>query len=1498
MTNKFNPSPRQFSKRNFKDLLDIITPEVYKVEDFNLSGVGLTETDKIINSHLDIADNINSVLSISSISNSDSENLNNVSGISKYFVKQNGFRITPFSFERDILIPLNNSLINYNSSGEFATYLSSTFIPLTRVATETDSSNLESNLSTLSSLTSEATASSVHNYLTDKLGWFYFLNTSADGGLSWEPSSYVVDSLAKLYTGATLETVEGVKGLSKYVWYNYETCSTFNSLNLIPANFVSGAADAILDSSDGTVAKYTSGTQKLDNLETLVDVIYSPYKMDEQDFRVKDSFDTFISVGSKITDTEIQGPFTKFQEAMGFSMADITEQIENIGFLYDINNAPEEYLRYVADLIGWKLKGAFPSKWRNQLRNATDIYKRKGTLGAIQTAINSLITETVLDVSGKAQELWESYLPYIIWYSLGTDSPFFKSLKTWTIDKAVKSGVQVHDSKSLEGNLKLVTDVILLRAYKKYPEAFNFDNKPWPVNRLVNLDSNGNEVDLYTVPNEPGSKPFYILKTTDDGYQTLKKVAYSKGEKLAFDNSFSVGPLGEGHYATTPITATAEPINYLKSVGDVNFVFNYRNHTNFPIPPFEEVKYYADCSLNSDIINFVISELRCFGVTESFANEVESFLVTSTGKASLATNQNLNALNNEFLFFFDAVKLPPNYNSVVSSIGEYQNNLLPLWNGKSSHLFIDFEELDFTFGTTTIEGEGKYALQNSAKIAREFAPGHAILRANYNLSSELEYAQENTHSQYVRFNPEEVGYVSFSKGAEDVLTNKYSSDAVLRGYEVSGSDVFDKDGRDGLPTFKRDQANDEKDLPFFSSVDAVNLPSVEAPRTNVRRRNYRGIFPIDGYYDRTGFNGPVTFDASVLENSSPSSLNVLTLGYIPSAGAFYPVQDAVVPSGVWAYCENLNSSRTFSGVDTSNTFPFRGLSVIGSDAKTPQIPSSVDNYVDRGQTIPVMAKMHSILERKALRYAENFIKENDEALDLSASVSAISVDKGWKNIIQSEANKFIDSGLFLNSFKNYEDFEFGRGLHKLYRNYTQDFLQHATNDLDETGATIIAHTFSKGLFNCDFAIKGTKGSSFVASSIDVSSPVTKTSTGYFIANSNGDTVVPINQTFSEGAEFHAEFRNPNILSGIEFVDTSGSSENNKFFIYNIDKSFAKTFEENYLIDNTVIKFKTANSFPRIRFDLNAYGQRLDKDGNTVSVGNKFIKDHHFELRLNALVADESKEEYGGGSVGVWIHTKPVNGMFWSWTPNNKWEMTKENTLQLSQVKNDLAHIYNFGLEYPPTDETKCLTTILSDSTTAGLNTIKKQFLKQITIPFNTENFSKFNNFKSGIQVPEEFYKYQQQVHSDSTEYVVEIFFLKPAINTKYLLLDSVELQDMTLREWAGVPLGFGTESQRPNMPFVDEDTVELEKDELYEILKFFNGIIVPRRVDATNVTYFNPIPSRTLVAGESLLETSGGSRLNYRLSPYWHTHEKNALDDSPSNATNYSLQVSSVTFIN
>ena len=148
---------------------------------------------------MQLGNDISEVISISGVDYTQTSSLGNISGISQYFVKQNELtKINPFLFESKILLPLGQSFSNFDSSADFNTYLSGTLLPLLVPASQTDSVCLEQSISTLSSLTANSDASSVHNYLVDNLGWFYFLNTSGNGGLDFSPSSYVLSSFNSL----------------------------------------------------------------------------------------------------------------------------------------------------------------------------------------------------------------------------------------------------------------------------------------------------------------------------------------------------------------------------------------------------------------------------------------------------------------------------------------------------------------------------------------------------------------------------------------------------------------------------------------------------------------------------------------------------------------------------------------------------------------------------------------------------------------------------------------------------------------------------------------------------------------------------------------------------------------------------------------------------------------------------------------------------------------------------------------------------------------------------------------------------------------------------------------------------------------------------------------------------------------------------------------------------------------------------------------------------
>lgn len=1576
MADKFVSTTRRYYKTNFVDILESLTPDIYQEEDLNLSGDGLNPISEIINCHINIANDISSVIPISSIPGTQTENLNNITGISQYFVKQNRLtNIGPYDFETKILLPLGTTFADFETKEEFISYLSGNLLPKITLPQESIQNAIQSNINTLSALTENANASSVHNYLVDTLGWFYFLNSKpyprkivnvgildatsfqftgdidfystnepflqagtiyrfvydlavpaasglyfSDGDaivfeeyitrvgtpgtagsyidfyvtsdvldyfyanrgsvysplaagviysdpsteLAYTPSSYVLESLADLYTGRRLETIDGIKGLTEFIWKNtgVRSFSTF-----IPEVYVSGYADTITSNDQGAtfdslgtfislsalnVATYTSGTQKLDALNTLIEVIYSPLYIDQSDFTVKNAFDSFLDSGLILDDRKSKGPHRKFLNMLGYELADLTDQVENIGLIYDVENVRDEHLQYIADLIGFKLRGNSPAKWRHQLLTAIRLYKSSGTLAAIQSAINSLIVDSVFDVSGKVQELWESYVPHLIWYALGTESPLFKNLNTWNRNVALKNGVYEYNEKSLEDNLKIVTDSIILDLYRNYPNNFIFNNKRFNPPRLIVVDSiSGEELELYTYVGEPNMKPFHVRT---EGFEAYKQDARKFGESAGFEAATGYGPFGYGVYlAGEGPSLTGERPTYLKFVGDLTFLFNYRGKTNYPLPPFEEVKYYRDCGLTGEMVSFLVERLKCFKVRDAFADEVGEYLLQNV----VSNNTDLGSLN-EWLMFFTSLQTPPNFNEVMSNTSDFEKNLLNLWCGKSSHLFINFPDSDFDFTKTTLEGDGRYGLYEAARVAREFAPAHAITRVNISGSSLDNYITSSTKYDYVNLDHDDTkaSYTSAS-----VLTNfEYSGGSFFFAAGGGDNNVGSDGGRGGLNTFKRAQVDSILDTLLSSTQSITNLSNVA--RRDLRRRNYKYTLPHEGYYDRTGFNGPVSFDPSVLEYSMGSSLGEFTLGYVASAAKFHPVVDSINPSGVWNYCEGLESSRTFSGVSTSSTFPYRGLYSLGSNAKVYQEGSRSSRYVDRGQVPQIYITMNKLLYERAKALAENIV---------SLSPSSYIPDEYWKNHILSIANQAFASGYTLNSFADYENFRFGNGLHKLHRDYCKYFAKHSLNpvEMDNTGGNIFAHVFGKGLFNCHFDIDGSAVSSFVLTNLESTSAINSSTvwksggTGTYIASSAGQSVIPLLGTFTQASAFHAEFRNPHILSGVEFCDISGAPTENQFQIFRLDPSTSTKGSCDCLIDNTVIKSKSVGGLPRIRFDLSSYGDRR----------NYFIKDHKFNLKVKALVGDEADPVLGGGQLGIWIHTQPVSGLLWSWTSRGKWEFCRESDISINFVKQNLSHVYNFETKLPV--DIACLgnftkTTEFTNNLT--LKNIKEDYFETVSIDFDTRNFTTNNNseYLQIIPIQESEYQITQQVNRDNTNYIVEVFFMPNDNNSKYLLIDSVQLQDKTLREYAGIGKGFGVETSGiPLTPFVQEYMIYLEKPELRDILKFYNSL-----AGLESGVYSTNLASRNATLTSGVLEVSGGSRLNYRIHPEWAPHTK------------------------
>ena len=443
---RFNATKRKFFNRNFSEVIEVFLPDQYVQSDLDISGLVVDPSLDVIKSHVEIANNIQSIRPLSA---GDKFTLNNFAGITPFFIKQNNFtRISSEEFDRHILNPLGYSFKDFDSDKEFRAALETNIIP---------------SIQTNYPQEPFADASGIDE-LTYRLGWFYFLAGSST--YSYQPSSTVVDYFVDhLYKGVNLTVADGINALTTFIWNNQNSLSAY-----IPTDFLSGTAT------------YTSGTQSLEKLKTYNSILYSTDYLNLSDSKVKDAFDLFSQTQEYYNDTVSNGPFWRLVKAFSYAFADSQNEVNQIETLYDLEQCPDYLLPELAKLIGWELIGYDPIKWRLQLANAVSIYKAAGTKKSIVTAINSVFTPGVVDVSGNIQELWESYIPFLIMYSLATESIHFKDYSTWTPDKAVQLGLFDFDFTNFENNIKLAVDKILVILFQEYPDHFRLAGKPFPVN--------------------------------------------------------------------------------------------------------------------------------------------------------------------------------------------------------------------------------------------------------------------------------------------------------------------------------------------------------------------------------------------------------------------------------------------------------------------------------------------------------------------------------------------------------------------------------------------------------------------------------------------------------------------------------------------------------------------------------------------------------------------------------------------------------------------------------------------------------------------------------------------------------------------------------------------------------------------------------------------------------------------------------------------------------
>ncbi len=444
MVNKSYLNDQTYYKSNYSKALEYIVPKYLIYDDLNKFGQAIDLKDQIINSHIDVANNISSILNISSIPGTVFSSINSFQGISKYFIKQNRLsEITAESFYREILDRVDVDYSDFDSSGDFKSYLDVTLLPSIRL-----------NYPSLYFSNGDS-FSATHTYLIDNLSWLYFLNTSGPITNIYSELSDLIAS--NLYFGNSISINDCIKLLTQFLWKN-------NLTNYYPSTFLSSTGE------------YVSGTQQLEKLKTWIDIVYSPLYADRSDYTVKDRFDLFRDNTLKIKNKVPNGPFHKLLQIISLAAFDINDGTEKLKSLNDIEECPEEYLPLLADLIGWKLFGSNPERWRLQLRNAVSVYKKAGTKKSIQFALNSVFPKDVFSIESKLNELWESYVPYLIYYSLATESPYFKSNDTWTRELSEQLEVGYYSYSSIDENIRLATDRIIyeVKNVSSLSGSFNF----------------------------------------------------------------------------------------------------------------------------------------------------------------------------------------------------------------------------------------------------------------------------------------------------------------------------------------------------------------------------------------------------------------------------------------------------------------------------------------------------------------------------------------------------------------------------------------------------------------------------------------------------------------------------------------------------------------------------------------------------------------------------------------------------------------------------------------------------------------------------------------------------------------------------------------------------------------------------------------------------------------------------------------------------------------
>jgi hypothetical protein len=489
---------------------------------------------------------------------------------------------------------------------------------------------------------------------------------------------------------------------------------------------------------------------------------------------------------------------------------------------------------------------------------------------------------------------------------------------------------------------------------------------------------------------------------------------------------------------------------------------------------------------------------------------------------------------------------------------------------------------------------------------------------------------------------------------------------------------------------------------------------------------------------------------------------------------------------IWNNCWTRESSKSFSGIDSSGTFPIRGETSISL--------GTCNEYVARDRTPEFVYFLWDLLDNKLQREAEEIVKTNELVLDTSTYDNVESVKNWLWNNYEHDLSSYYYEVLGKRIFS----IDSLDGIQKTFKDYIEHFsAQGLGNDqleeYKEGGLNILSHIYGPINYNGNFLVEGS-GITDVSSQLLSESLGTEASFALTSLTSNLNNLSAT--TTADLAVGNGELRNPYILSGVEFCDVSGGTS--RFSIFDIDPDNAASDGDNFLIDNPVVVIDPLQGFPRVRFSLKDYGP----------AGNLLIPDRDFKLEVQGLFASKNNYLLGGGSFGIWIHTDfetdhHGNEVFWTYMPNGEWKMFSPSVLNRENgpqyVRDNLAHVFDMPDLYSVEARTECFAAESEKNVLASVQ----------EIDFKYKEF-KFSTRNPRQKLPLAYYQKHQKLHRDDQNYIIEIFPYNTQTEDKFAVLDYVNLVDLRQSSRAFVKHSYDYKDYRNTQKAIDKSVAFLD----------------------------------------------------------------------------------------